>query len=256
MAPLAELLIAKKLVRWVNRALQAHINHIEELSSGAAYCQLLDLLFVNSVPLNEVRFTSNQIVHFKNNFHILLKAFKALGIPIKIPLHHIVRGDFHENLCFAKRFYKFFREVEKGRGGKLDTKGYNPRLRRNYELISIGTPTIEVCHQGTQTSMELLQIVEEEKAKLEVAAGEIANSKVTMRQERDFYLRKLTQIEKLARGHTTINMASKDVLKILYQTEPGFALPAKATEAETESDPKPNPNPKPPTPSDAANSEQ
>ena len=34
-----------ELLAWVNAALEANIGKVEELGKGAAYCQLMDMLF-------------------------------------------------------------------------------------------------------------------------------------------------------------------------------------------------------------------
>ena len=47
-----------ELLAWVNDCLQSNLTKIEEMSTGAAYCQLTDFLFPNRVPLKKVVLSS------------------------------------------------------------------------------------------------------------------------------------------------------------------------------------------------------
>ena len=50
------------------------------MSTGAAYCQLTDLLFRGQIPLKRVKWNSRNHVDFINNWQMLQKAWKEIGI--------------------------------------------------------------------------------------------------------------------------------------------------------------------------------
>ena len=50
------------------------------MSTGAAYCGLTDFLFPGSVPIKKVKWNCRAEPDQLNNWHILQKAWKDLGV--------------------------------------------------------------------------------------------------------------------------------------------------------------------------------
>lgn len=69
-----------EMLSWINDCLQSSLGRIEELCSGAAYCQFMDMLFPNSVPLKKVKFVTNLEHEYIQNFKLIQAAFKKLNI--------------------------------------------------------------------------------------------------------------------------------------------------------------------------------
>ncbi|KAE9552076.1 hypothetical protein FO519_004702 [Halicephalobus sp. NKZ332] len=97
-----------ELLAWVNDCLQSNLTKIEEMSTGAAYCGLTDFLFPGSVPVKKVKWNCKSEPDQLNNWHILQKAWKDLGIDKPIPIDRLLRGKFQENFEFLQWFKKFF----------------------------------------------------------------------------------------------------------------------------------------------------
>lgn len=68
------------MLAWVNDCLQSSFGKIEELCTGAAYCQFMDMLFPNSVPLKRVKFKTNLEHEYIQNFKVLQAGFKKMGV--------------------------------------------------------------------------------------------------------------------------------------------------------------------------------
>lgn len=68
------------MLAWVNDCLQSSFSKIEELCTGAAYCQFMDMLFPNSVPLKRVKFRTNLEHEYIQNFKILQGGFKKMNV--------------------------------------------------------------------------------------------------------------------------------------------------------------------------------
>ena len=56
---------------WVNGCLKTDFKKIEELCTGAAYCQFMDMLFPNVVNLKKVKMSTNLEHEYIHNFKIL-----------------------------------------------------------------------------------------------------------------------------------------------------------------------------------------
>lgn len=68
------------MLAWVNDCLQSNFAKIEELCTGAAYCQFMDMLFPNSVPMKRIKFKTNLEHEYIQNFKILQAGFKKMGV--------------------------------------------------------------------------------------------------------------------------------------------------------------------------------
>lgn len=96
------------MLSWVNDCLGAQFNKIEELCTGAAYCQYMDMLFSGSVPMKRVKFRTNLEHEYIQNFKILQAAFKKMSVDKIIPIDRLIKGRFQDNFEFLQWFKKFF----------------------------------------------------------------------------------------------------------------------------------------------------
>lgn len=96
------------ILAWVNNCLQSNYGKIEELCSGAAYCQFMDLMFPGSVVLKKVKMNSTLEHEYINNFKVLQGAFKKASVDKIIPVEKLVKGRFQDNFEFVQWFKKFF----------------------------------------------------------------------------------------------------------------------------------------------------
>ncbi|XP_023169185.1 microtubule-associated protein RP/EB family member 1 isoform X9 [Drosophila hydei] len=96
------------MLAWVNDCLASQFSKIEELCTGAAYCQFMDMLFPNSVPVKRVKFRTNLEHEYIQNFKILQAGFKKMSVDKIIPIDKLIRGRFQDNFEFLQWFKKFF----------------------------------------------------------------------------------------------------------------------------------------------------
>ena len=68
------------MLAWVNDCLDSQLAKIEEMCSGAAYCQFMDMLFPGSISLKKVKFGTNLEHEFIQNFKILQNSFKKMNV--------------------------------------------------------------------------------------------------------------------------------------------------------------------------------
>ncbi|XP_012274719.1 microtubule-associated protein RP/EB family member 1 isoform X2 [Orussus abietinus] len=96
------------MLAWVNDCLQSTFTKIEELCTGAVYCQFMDMLFPGSVPLKRVKFRTNLEHEYIQNFKILQGGFKKMNVDKVIPVDKLIKGRFQDNFEFLQWFKKFF----------------------------------------------------------------------------------------------------------------------------------------------------
>ncbi|XP_055703117.1 microtubule-associated protein RP/EB family member 3 isoform X3 [Phlebotomus papatasi] len=120
------------MLSWVNDCLNAQFTKIEELCTGAAYCQYMDMLFPGSVPMKRVKFRTNLEHEYIQNFKILQAAFKKMSVDKIIPIDRLVKGRFQDNFEFLQWFKKFF-------DANYDGKDYNALLARENMPMGMGS---------------------------------------------------------------------------------------------------------------------
>ncbi|XP_032591513.1 microtubule-associated protein RP/EB family member 1 isoform X2 [Drosophila grimshawi] len=111
------------MLAWVNDCLQSQFSKIEELCTGAAYCQFMDMLFPNSVPVKRVKFRTNLEHEYIQNFKILQAGFKKMSVDKIIPVDKLIKGRFQDNFEFLQWFKKFF-------DANYDGRDYDPLAQR------------------------------------------------------------------------------------------------------------------------------
>ncbi|KAK3927677.1 Microtubule-associated protein RP/EB family member 1, partial [Frankliniella fusca] len=96
------------MLAWVNDCLSSSFSKIEELCTGAAYCQFMDMLFPGSVPIKRVKFKTQLEHEYIQNFKLLQAAFKKMAVDKVIPVDRLIKGRFQDNFEFLQWFKKFF----------------------------------------------------------------------------------------------------------------------------------------------------
>lgn len=213
-----ENLSRNEILAWVNRTLLSEFKKIEELCTGAAYCQMMDILFPGCVPLKRIKYCTNLEHDFINNLKIFQNALVTMKVDKAVPIDRLVKGRFQDNFEFVQWFKKFF-DVN------YDGKDYDPQDARNHAPMGYGTPNTLKPSQRTNiaggagpktgitrnvekkstptTALGKLKISENNNAlkeQLNVLTQEKDDLVVrmqTVEMERDYYYQKLTQIEAL-----------------------------------------------------------
>uniref|UniRef100_A0A8C5WF82 Microtubule associated protein RP/EB family member 2 n=1 Tax=Leptobrachium leishanense TaxID=445787 RepID=A0A8C5WF82_9ANUR len=111
------------IIAWVNDILCLNYTKVEQLCSGAAYCQFMDMLFPACISLKKVKFQAKLEHEYIHNFKLLQASFKRMNVDKVIPVEKLVKGRFQDNLDFIQWFKKFF-------DANYDGKEYNPMEAR------------------------------------------------------------------------------------------------------------------------------
>ena len=103
------------MLAWINESLQLNLTKIEQLCSGAAYCQFMDMLFPGSIALKKVKFQAKLEREYIQNFKILQAGFKRMGVDKVIPVDKLVKGSFRTilNLFSGSRNFLMQTMMEK-----------------------------------------------------------------------------------------------------------------------------------------------
>ncbi|XP_076840262.1 uncharacterized protein LOC143485023 isoform X2 [Brachyhypopomus gauderio] len=74
-----------ELLTWLNGTLLSNFHRVEQTCSGAAYCQLMDLLIPGCIDLKKVKFRPGNETEILNNYELLESAFRktSVGRPLR-----------------------------------------------------------------------------------------------------------------------------------------------------------------------------
>lgn len=217
------------------------MNHakIEQLCSGAAYCQFMDMLFPACIPLKKVKFQAKLEHEYIHNFKLLQGSFKKMGVSKTIPVDKLVKGKFQDNFEFVQWFKKFF-------DANYDGKEYDPAAaRQGQETAANQSPAAATANKPKKPSSAPQRSAaapksaapkaapvratgggDEEKEALTQMINDLKANIADMEKERDFYFGKLRNIElicqeKEGEGDPTM----QKIIDVLYATDDGFVIP-------------------------------
>ncbi|KAG7283022.1 hypothetical protein CRUP_012915 [Coryphaenoides rupestris] len=233
------------MLAWVNESLQLTYTKIEQLCSGAAYCQFMDILFPGCLLLKKVKFSARLEHESIHNFKVLQAAFKKMNVDKIIAVERLVKGKFQDNFEFVQWFKKFF-------DANFDGKEYDPlQSRQAHDSTPSPNPgpmrTSPPVPKTVPTPPRQISTVTPPRRSTPLARNggeaelvelnqQLLDLKVTvdgLEKEREFYFGKLRDIEVICQEHESDNstMINK-VMDVLYATEDGFAPPEDEENAE------------------------
>ncbi|XP_017053110.1 microtubule-associated protein RP/EB family member 1 [Drosophila ficusphila] len=223
-----------EMLAWVNRTLNADLTKVEELCTGAAYCQFMDMIFPNSVPLKRVKFRTNQEHEHLQNFKILQAGFKKLSVDKVIPIDRLIKGRFQDNLEFLQWFRKFFE-------ANYDGRAYDPFMARNGVKMGLGSSPLSPKGQrfspratfqsggpdkpSESSALEEIEcdgekeVLRQKFLDLSRELDDYGREILEMEKERDFYFRKVQNIEQACLESQANNREMaihENILEIIY----------------------------------------
>uniref|UniRef100_A0AAY4EB07 DNA (cytosine-5-)-methyltransferase n=1 Tax=Denticeps clupeoides TaxID=299321 RepID=A0AAY4EB07_9TELE len=126
---------------WLNGQLQTNFRQLDQLSSGACYCQLMDWLYPGSINMKSVKFQARTKAEFLQNYTILQAAFQKNNITKPVPTEELIKGK--SSFQFLKWFKTFFQANHK-------EKEYDPVAARNGQDMLVETPQRPSDDEGTE----------------------------------------------------------------------------------------------------------
>jgi len=247
---------------WINDSLAMNFTKIEQLCSGAVYCQFMDMLFPGSIPIKKIKFNTKLETDYISNFKHLQSCFNKKGVDKVVPIEKLVKGKYMENFEFVQWFKKFFDanyngemdydpiearggvevgEKPKGMAAAAARPAAAPRapLKAAASASSARRPQATVAPQSKTRAPAATasqnNVNDEAVLKLEEQLREMEVSVEALEKERDFYYGKLRSIEIMCtdkEGEDEMGLLVGQIFEVLYATEDGF----QATEGDEENE--------------------
>ncbi|XP_037960257.1 microtubule-associated protein RP/EB family member 3-like [Teleopsis dalmanni] len=204
--------LSNEYLTWINGKVDAKVNNVEDLCTGAVFCQLLHRLHPSSINLRKVIFYTNQECDFMSNYLLLQQSLNSLKVNKSINITRVIRYQFMPNLKMLIWFRKYYDSNYQRRTGLP----YNPKTERFHKTI------------GYRTPIDKLQIV--------IANFDrIRTNRLITTVEKNKFTQKLKQIKELCKGYENDEFAIK-VMQVI-KAKKGKATPkedAKKSSKKTE----------------------
>ncbi|XP_036388708.1 uncharacterized protein LOC118780367 [Megalops cyprinoides] len=117
-----------ELLAWLNESLQTKFNKVEQVCSGAAFCQMMDWLFPGSINIKEVHFQAQTETEFFHNYSLLQTAFRTTGVTKLLRVEGLIQGNFEDTFTLLKWFKLFFE-------ANFNGQKYDPIVAREGKVI-------------------------------------------------------------------------------------------------------------------------
>jgi RP/EB family microtubule-associated protein len=111
-----------ELLSWINSTLSLNLTKVEQLGTGAVYCQILDACHPGEIPLHKVNFKAKLEYEFVNNFKVLQQGFDKFQITRHIEVEKLVKSRPLDNLEFAQWMKRYW-EIKTGGKREYDAVG-------------------------------------------------------------------------------------------------------------------------------------
>ncbi|OHT06590.1 Microtubule-associated protein RP/EB family member 2 [Tritrichomonas foetus] len=247
-----------ELLDWINSLLGIHYTKIEEVSNGAAFCQLMDVLFEGDVNLRNVNYNAHSETEMIANYKILQKVFIKHKIERNFPVDSLIKCKpmaALENLQWMREFFdQTFsggeydgpaRRAETGcrepgekgkrrRGGTSSSSARVSITTANKTAVA-PTPASKPARNATTVrTQKVTNTVATNKyptqtpgnnrvntQQLQLLKGkieELKNDNQILLEERNFYYQKLQKVEELCQNKEGDDFAQQ-ILEVLYQTD-------------------------------------
>jgi len=236
-----------ELLAWLNDLLQINYTKVEQCGTGAAHCQILDSVF-GDVPMSKVKFVSKHEYEYVSNFKVLQNAFDKHKVDKMVPVERLVKCKFQDNLEFLQWMKKYWDTYYPGgsydavgrRGGGALGPAKSVSGGGASRTMPKRTTASTTGHHGLQPGLSAatgrisasgIHDSSQSASMLSELNKQVDELKVTidgLEKERDFYFKKLRDIEILVQLQIDAepdNQLLKEVQTILYSTEDGFEVP-------------------------------
>lgn len=101
-----------ELLEWVNDLLKINYTKVEDMSNGAAFCQIIDAIHPGTVHMKNVKYDAVQAPDIINNYKVLQEAFDKNGIKQYIDVNTLVKGKYMASLELFQWIHGYYSQQQ------------------------------------------------------------------------------------------------------------------------------------------------
>lgn len=137
----------RNLLVFLNNTLDCELRGMEDLKTGAVYCQIMHRLFPTTIPINKVKFYTHNKSEFDVNYRLLHNCFEKLKVSQPLPVEELIVG--HNQIDFCRWIHKFFKFNDHGReyDAKKVRKDSPIGLSKSLQLAAFSTGNLNAMYK-------------------------------------------------------------------------------------------------------------
>ena len=118
-----------ELLSWINKTIDLEIKSIEQMITGAIFCQLLDAAHPGTVRMNKVNWKAKLEIEYISNFKIFQQGLSNNNIDKPINIDRLAKGKTQELIELLQWLYGHHLSLG------INTENYNALKKRNGQIF-------------------------------------------------------------------------------------------------------------------------
>eukprot|EP00358_Blepharisma_japonicum_P004107 CAMPEP_0202948726 /NCGR_PEP_ID=MMETSP1395-20130829/14399_1 /ASSEMBLY_ACC=CAM_ASM_000871 /TAXON_ID=5961 /ORGANISM="Blepharisma japonicum, Strain Stock R1072" /LENGTH=253 /DNA_ID=CAMNT_0049651069 /DNA_START=38 /DNA_END=799 /DNA_ORIENTATION=+ len=223
-----------ELLSWVNGLLQLNITRVEQMATGAAYCQIMDAVFPGCINLGKVNWMAKYDHEYTQNFKLLQAAFDKNNVQKHIEVEKLIKAKSLDNLEFMQWFKRFvdlnyrggdYPALERRRGAKTpwdlgERTGPVQAAQTRPQNAQPRNPRPAESSKAPQPKAKPVREARPDESEVARQIAELRLTSDSLEKERDFYFGKLRAIELFCEHYEDQgNPIVMEIQKILFATD-------------------------------------
>lgn len=133
-----------EILSWLNEQFDLSLTKIEQLGTGAVYCQIFDYVYPGAIQMSRIAWTAKTEYDYVNNYKLLQKGFEKQNQKKYIEVQKLCKCRYQDNLEFAQWLYALYNQT----GG--ENPDYCPKERRG--IVDIDIQGMKINKAGISAS--------------------------------------------------------------------------------------------------------
>jgi len=142
-----------ELLSWVNNLLGENYTKVEQMSSGAAYCQLIDAIYPGKIALHKVCFNARLEYEFIKNWKVLQDAFVKQNIDKLLDIPRLTKSKYQDNLEFMQWMKRYF-DMNYSGGCDFQERKRQAIAQSKNPVATVATTTVASISTTTTTTAD------------------------------------------------------------------------------------------------------
>jgi RP/EB family microtubule-associated protein len=192
---------------------------LEELASGAVFCQILDLIYDGMVPLQKVHWNTDKQSDFAANFDVLVTSMRKFHVLREVPVERLISGEKVE-LASLLDWLKVFSLSNRNLGNNYDAISRRGGKEPNFNYVE----KIKVRNQesdAVEKSMNKENLFSSQRPALHNFDAKTVQKLAQydlMKSEKEFYYSKLRDIDQVldAFKESSVETLIQTIRDIIY----------------------------------------
>jgi RP/EB family microtubule-associated protein len=176
------------------------VTRIEQLGSGAVYCNLIDAMFPGRVAMQRVSWHARNEWEFIGNYKILQQAFAKCKIQKHIDIEKLSKCKYQDNLEFIQWLKRYFDLHNKNELANYDPAAARKNVQVDLSFVEIRNPLKREKEAAKEDSSKNIR---KSKSPYDNVKPKINNRSLTLgkpQRESQYFLEKLSKIKEILKN--------------------------------------------------------